>query len=128
MSLRDKAQEAEQEVVLAGDMEWSLYRIRSDDLTDAEEVSEPGDFPEYGEYLEADKGQDRDILYYLECPSRLAKAVVDQVAHNADLEGRWIHVKKVEKDDSDRWDFEVDVLPADVESRTDAEDQLAGEG
>jgi len=51
---------------------------------------------------------------YLETPAVLAKRLVDEVAHNADLEGRLFTLTDAEKVDG-RWEVDLEVHDAGTE-------------
>lgn len=111
--LRGQAERAESEVVLMGNAAPGTHLIESESLVPAEDLGND-EFPQYGEYLETVRHPESKVTVYLECPPILAKEIADQVAHNADLEGRWFHLADAEKVDG-RWKVDVEVAPADAE-------------
>jgi len=111
--LRDRAEEAESEVVLIGNATPGTHRIETEDLVPADDLGND-EFPQYGEYLPTVRHPDSDTTVFVECPPVLAKEIADQVAQNANLAGRWFHLADAEKVDG-RWTVEVEVAPADAE-------------
>lgn len=68
--LRDKAA-GTVDAHRAGDLDGETYRIESTALYDANVVSEPDSYPEYGDWLRTTDGE------YVECPRGLAAVIVD---------------------------------------------------
>lgn len=108
--IRDQAEKAEEEVVLIGNAAPGTHRIEGEELVAAEEIG-TDEFPQYGDYLPTVRHPEAEKTVYLECPPVLAKAIADQVAHNAGLEGRWFRLEEAEKEDG-RWTVAVEVAEA----------------
>jgi len=102
MKLGDKAEAADQpDVVLAGDS-VGMYELQTDELSPADDVSEPGEFPQYGDFMTAGKvrqsGEVSEV--WLEVPASLAQWLVD---HEIEIGDRF-RVGAVGKSDG-RWQY-----------------------
>ena len=81
-SLEDKAYDDGPEVVLASDSA-GVYRLRDDELTKADDIRGPDEFPEYGEFLDVARVRAADGNWtdgepvWLECPAALAGDLVE---------------------------------------------------
>jgi len=110
-SLNEKADDGGGiEVVLASDA-GGVYRLQDDQLTSADNVTEPGEFPEYGDFaavnrIRAAEGEwlDADDAW-LECPQRLAEALVQQHIEPGDV----FAIAEPQKTAGGRWSFTVSV-------------------
>jgi len=111
--LRDHAKKAETEVRTVSNAEGHTYRIESDELLEADEIGDD-EFPQYGQWLETTDRPEGTKTVYLETPAVLAKRLVDEVAHNADLEGRLFTLTDAEKVDG-RWEVDLEVHDAGTE-------------
>lgn len=127
-SLEEKAEEGQTQFVAASDLlPGSMWCIESSDLVPAGELGTE-EFPQHGEWLPASQGTKVD--YFLECPSGLAMAIMEQVeARGAESpEGYWFRVLEAERDreddDNAPWVFDVKLAAADVDSREEAIESL----
>jgi hypothetical protein len=82
MDLNDKAAESP-DVTLAGDLVESEYELVETELTPADELTEPGEFPQYGDFLKVVEwspydGTERGETY-VEVTQRLAQWLVENV-------------------------------------------------
>lgn len=79
MKIGDKAKESP-DVYLIRDAQYSAYRLVSDDLAPADEVTDEGEFPQYGDFAicdlpDGDGGFAGKI--YVEVPQDLAAGMVE---------------------------------------------------
>lgn len=107
MNLEDKA-EASPTVFLTGSLTESEYELLTKELVAADDLTEPGQFPEYGDFLEVEEyspvdGTPRGIAF-IECPSALARWLVDQELEIGDR----FRVTAVDKDNRDTWLIEAE--------------------
>lgn len=123
MKLGDKAQERPQ-VALAGSLLESQYRLVTDELVPADDISEAGEFPQYGDFLlcperspvdHSDRGET-----FVEIPSRLARWLVEHVE-----DGDWWQVVDASKDGDGQWHFDCQVVETDDDSAPDLESAAA---
>lgn len=98
------------EVLLASDSA-GVYRLLDDELTSHEDIREPGEFPEYGEFLAACQVRATDNEFiddedvWLECPGALAEELVQLAVEPGDV----FAVSKPQKSVGGRWSFSVSV-------------------
>lgn len=107
MNLEDKAQEAPN-VYLAGSLPESEYSFQTTELVGADELTDPDEFPEFGDFLECRErspvdGTDRGTVF-IEVPQKLAQWLVEHVEP-----GDWFAVKAAEKDESGTWRFDCEL-------------------
>jgi hypothetical protein len=108
MKLGEKA-EATPEVVVTRDLFGSeAYQLVTDELTEADELTAEGEFPQYGQFLEVDSrayphGDERGEKY-IEVPTALARWVVDNVE-----EGDWFRITETRKVDGE-WQVDGEAL------------------
>lgn len=116
MKLGDKSEKADRpEVELASGNPIGMYRLESDEYVDADEISDEGEFPQYGDFIECQTttgGADPewDVEVYLECPLGLEKQLLD---HEIGV-GEAFRVRQVSKDANGEWNYliEEDALPS----------------
>ena len=107
-SLEDKASSDGAEVVLASDAA-GVYRLRDSQLTSHENIRDTGDFPRYGEFLDAVKVRAVDGAWteseaaWLECPASLAGDLVDRRVETGDV----FAVSEPTKGPGGNWRFTV---------------------
>jgi len=118
MKLGDKAKQADQpEISLARQSAPGLYQLETDELIEADDLTEEGQFPQYGTFLKVmTSNGGREITFdkeeYIECPSALAKWLVD-----TEIEiGEFFRIQSVRKIDGN-WQYdcaeEEDPTPTD---------------
>lgn len=101
MDIEDKAQETP-DVDLARQSAPGAYRLESTELTDANDVTPEGDFPEYGDFLEVTGTSGEQ---FIECPAALARWLVD----NGIEAGDGFRIVSVQKVDGE-WEYDCDEL------------------
>lgn len=104
------------EVTLASDSS-GMYRLEDADPVDADDVTGPDEFPQYGTFIQVSAltrtGTERhDGDEYLELPQGLASAMVDAGVSEA---GDEFIVRSPAKDVDGNWTFEVDAGLPDTE-------------
>lgn len=108
MNLEDKAEEAPN-VLLAGSLPESEYRFHTTELVGANDITDEGEFPEFGDFLECDErspvdGTDRGTVY-IEVPQKLAQWLVEHVEP-----GDWFTVNAAEKDENGTWQVDCETV------------------
>lgn len=106
MKLGDKAEQSEQdEVRLARDSN-GLYRLESEELVPADEISDEDEFPKYGDFLScrtttggAEASWNTPVL--VECPGSLAKQLVEMEVE----EGDGFRINSARKNASGEWEY-----------------------
>lgn len=82
MKLGEKAEQAEQpDVKLARDSAPGLYVLQTDELTEADEITAEGEFPQYGDFLEVGRPNaegEAERSEFIECPAGLARWLVEE--------------------------------------------------
>lgn len=78
MDLNDKAKETP-DIDLLRDAQYSGYRLVSTELTPADELTDEGEFPQFGDFLQValPDGSDSPPVKWIECPQGLAQALVE---------------------------------------------------
>lgn len=109
MNLEEKA-EASPTVFLTGSLIESDYELLTKELVEADDLTEPGQFPEFGDFLEVEEynpvdGNPRGIAY-IECPSALARWLVE---HEVAVGDRF-RVLEAGKDNRDTWQVEAETV------------------
>jgi len=117
MNLKDKAKDRP-EVLLARSSSPGAYEVRSLELSGADELTDEGDFPQYGDFLHCHRaGTDKTV--WVECPAALARFLVNDI----DVEvGDVFRIRSVTKVDGE-WRYEAE--PVDVERADDGSITLA---
>lgn len=87
MNLKDKASD-QPDVSLANQLTSSVYEVVDDELVPADELTEEGQFPQYGDFLEVKEyspvdGTPRGSTY-IEVPRGLAKWLVEELMPSSD--------------------------------------------
>lgn len=102
---------SEMEVVLSGDLaSRPPGSIRSAELVGADELTEEGEFPEHGEFLEVKVGEGTE---YWEVAGGLREAVAEKVAANGtEVEDAILDVRTVAKAPGGDWQFQVELRSA----------------
>lgn len=79
--------------------------IKSDTLVSADELTDEDEFPEFGEFLEMEVGEDTE---YWEVPSSLASVVVERVEElELETEGSVLDVQNSWKGSSGEWNYQI---------------------
>lgn len=82
MKISDKAQETP-EIDLAKQSAPGAYRLADDELVEADEITEEGQFPKFGDFLpvkalrQTENGVETNGEMYIECPQALAQWLVE---------------------------------------------------
>jgi hypothetical protein len=109
MKIGDKAEQSEsREVRLARDS-VGLYRLQSDELTGADEISDEGEFPKFGDFLDVEvthggANPSFDDEAWVECPGSLAKIIVELGLDVGDC----FRIQSARKNPSGEWEYSVD--------------------
>ena len=118
-SLDEKAQ-ASPDVDLARQSAPGLYRLETDELVSADELTPKGEFPQYGDFLEVSRpagtGEDarwREEVHYVECPQGLAAWLVEEEVGVGDP----FRIQTVQKVDGN-WEYGCEV-PSDLPTGLD---------
>lgn len=84
MNLGDKAEQADSpEIRLAGQDQPGAYRLETEELEPADQVTDPGEFPEYGDFLKVSHPTGGETPWadaeemFLEVPGSFAKELVE---------------------------------------------------
>jgi len=122
-SLEDVAS-AGVDVILASDLVESWYRLETTDVTEADDLSPEGEFPQYGRFLQVTEfsnidGAERGETH-IELPRHLAQWLVE----NADLGDRF-EVMACEKRDGE-WFFDVELVDTEDQSSLEAAAAMDG--
>jgi len=112
------------DVILASELLESWYRLETTDVTEADDLSPEGEFPQYGRFLQVPEfsnidGAERGETH-IEVPRNLAQWLVE----NADL-GDLFEVMTCEKRDGE-WFFDVELVG--TEDQTSLEAAAAMDG
>jgi len=87
--------------VLAGDLpDEDGFELTSLAVYDADNV--PGEYPQYGSFIETTQNGN---TVWVECPTGLARELVDAAAEPGD----WFRVENAVKNDAGRWTFVISV-------------------
>lgn len=104
MKIGDKAEQADQpDVLLVRDSAPGLYRLETDELTDADELG-TDEFPRYGDFVEC--VDSRLEKCYVEVPSALAQFLAAQTEV-----GEWFRIVTVNKTAEGEWMYDCDGDP-----------------
>jgi hypothetical protein len=109
MNLNDKAEQGnKREVRLARDS-MGLYKLQSEELTGADQVTDEDEFPQYGDFLDCmttTGGADPsfNVEVWVECPSQLAQQLVDLEIDVGDV----FRIKSTYKDEAGEWTYTVE--------------------
>lgn len=101
-TFEDKAEETP-EVSLARQSAPGAYRIESEKLVAADDISDEGEFPEFGEFLECLNPQAQ--TEYVECPQGLAQELVADGLNVGD----YVRLKTVRKVDGN-WEYSIEQI------------------
>lgn len=99
------------EIYLVSDLpQRPAMTIASADLLDSDDLTDEGQFPEHGSFLEvvSDDGE----LEYWECPGSLAQVIMAEVDEQAEaeaVEGARLSIEHVAKTPSGEWRFSAAV-------------------
>lgn len=102
MNLKDKAKDRP-EVLLARQSSPGAYVIQSLELSGADELTEEGDFPQYGDFLKCHRAG-TEKLVWVECPAALARFLVNEI--DAEV-GTCFRVRSVTKVDGE-WEYNAE--------------------
>lgn len=113
MKLGDKAEQGEQrEVRLARDS-IGLYRLETEELTAADEISEEDEFPQYGDFLDCltstgGPNPEFNVEVWVECPSQLAQQLV-----SLEIEaGECFRIQSARKNGAGEWTYSIEEAAA----------------
>lgn len=96
MDLNDKAAQSP-DIRLVRDAQYSAYRLVSTELVPADEISDEGEFPQYGDFVRCEI-PDSEAEVLVEVPQNLARQLVDmgigagdefRVEGAAKVDGEW---------------------------------------
>lgn len=117
MKLAEKA-ESSPDVSLARQSAPGVYRLTTDDLVSADELTDEGEFPEFGDFLEVEKARGTSAedaswgpSQFIECPQGLARWLVE----NIDV-GDGFRVVSVQKVDGE-WQYDCDEFELDEDDQ-----------
>lgn len=102
-TIRDQAERGDgPEIVLMSDLpQRQQGKIKNQDLVDCDELTEDGQFPEHGSFLEVEV---EDETEYWECAGSLASEVVEGVDEmETEITGLLVDVLSVAKAPSGEW-------------------------
>lgn len=111
MNIKDKAESSDsREVRLARDS-IGVYRLESEELTAADEISSDDEFPKYGDFLDVITAKSTSPPQvgpelWVECPGELAATIIE-------LElavGDWFRIQSVRKDANGEWTYSVEKI------------------
>lgn len=96
------------EIVLTSDLpQRGQAEIQSATLVDHDELTDEGQFPEHGSFLEVEKDGEEE---FWECAGGMASAIVEMADEmEAEIPGLLVSVNQVSKTPSGEWRFVVDV-------------------
>lgn len=97
-SLDEKAQ-GSPEVALVRQSQASVYGLRELELSEADELTPEGEFPEWGDFLPVE----HDRVDWIECPQALARWLIEEEL----TEGDWFRIISVQKVDGE-WVYDVE--------------------
>ena len=117
MKLGDKAEQSDREEVRLARDSVGAYRLESEDLVSADEISSEDEFPKYGDFLSTRElkqvaGQvEVGETVLVEVPGQLAKQLVEQEIG----EGDGFRIQSVRKNASGEWEYGTseEPLPSD---------------
>lgn len=115
MKIGEKAAQNSQQVWLAGELkERSPSTILAEELVPADEISDDGEFPKFGEYLEVEKDGEEE---FWECPQGLAAAIVGVVPEELEtVVGCEVVIDlAAQEGPQDNWVFSVQVNAPDAD-------------
>lgn len=107
-TLQDKADAANSDEVLLANESMGLYKLKSLELTPADDVTPEGEFPEYGDFAEVEtsnggRNPSWDETAFVEVPGSLAEMLVDRDVEPGDV----FRILQVTKDASGEWVYEL---------------------
>lgn len=109
MNLKDKAAEVP-DVSLANQLTGSVYEIVNDELIPADELTDEGEFPKYGDFLEVNEYSPVDGTprgqTYIEVPRGLAQWLVDELLPRSDVD-QFRVLSHEKRDDTHQFDCAV---------------------
>jgi hypothetical protein len=108
MKIQDKAETPTEDIDLARYSAARAYKLLTDELVPADELTPDGEFPQYGDFLHV--GTETGTQW-IECPRSLAAWIVD-----ADLSvGDGFRIRTVSKVDGE-WEYKCErLMPGDVD-------------
>jgi hypothetical protein len=116
MNIGDKAEQADSDEVRLARDSMGVYRLESEMLTEADEISDEDSFPQYGDFLKAKTttggaNPTFDVPVWVECPSDLAQQLVELEVEPGD----GFRIQQVQKNGSGEWQYSVvsEDLPTD---------------
>jgi hypothetical protein len=115
MKLEDKAADRP-DVKLARDSAPGAYTLTTDDLVAADDLTDEGEFPEFGDFLEVERpGAGRRC--WIECPADLARWLVGHDLDESERPrieiGETFRIRSVSKVDNE-WSYECEAVADDV--------------
>lgn len=119
MDLADAATETP-EIQLAEDL-TGVYVLTTTELEQADQVTDPGQFPEYGQFLPCESVSDPGETVYLEAVQELAAGIM---SHDPDLQDVFVVTRTRKPDPEGSWDVDVEQ----VASKHDIDDLSASPG
>jgi hypothetical protein len=112
MKIADKANTDTQDIDLARYSAARAYKLLTDELVEADELTPEGEFPQFGDFLHVGTTAGTQ---YIECPRALAAWIVD-----AGLSiGDGFRIRTVSKVDGE-WEYQCErLMPGDVDQLAD---------
>lgn len=105
MNLKDKAAETP-DVDLARDSAPGTYRLLTHELVAADDLTNQGEFPLYGDFLEVQQVGPGGRERFIECPRGLAQWLVEHELAISEA----FRVRSVQKIDGE-WSYDVERVP-----------------
>jgi len=115
MKIGDKAEQADQDEIRLARDSTGLYRLESEELVPANEISAEDEFPKFGDFLSCrsttgGRNPEWNVPVLVECPGSLAKQMV-----GLDLsEGNAFRINNVRKNASGEWEYSVSEESSDI--------------
>jgi len=109
MKIGDKAEASNAPDVYLPRDSIGLYRLENDELTDCDEITEEGQFPEYGDFLEATEAVGgaspgwAGETCYVSCPGGLAEVLAGMEIEPGDC----FRIESARKSASGSWVYSV---------------------
>ena len=112
MKIQDKAETPTEDIDLARYSAARAYKLLTDELVPADELTPDGEFPQYGDFLHVGT---ESGTQWIECPRALAAWIVD-----AGLSiGDGFRIRTVSKVDGE-WEYKCErLMPGDVDRLAD---------
>lgn len=115
MNLKEKAADRP-DVELAQESAPGAYRLSTLELVAADDVSEPGEFPAFGDFLEVERF-DSGASLLVECPAGLARWLVNDLDVSI---GDAFRIRSVRKVDGE-WQYDCEPIDEDGDAISLAE-------